>query len=178
MRCGGSADNTESLLTESGHWRNDRWAQVVGALTGHAGLGRVILTSRQVAVRLTGLQVERVDALSTDEALLLVRELPNLQVLGRGEVSDIDKMDARRLARRAIEAAQGHPKLLELPRAKLRSRTGSPRYSRPATKRGRSKVACLTASSPQRRPHARASRPRRRTTGTWSPPGPGRCRAC
>ena len=41
-------DNAESLLAESGQWRDARWGQVVGALTAHRGLGRVILTSRRV----------------------------------------------------------------------------------------------------------------------------------
>jgi hypothetical protein len=41
-------DNAESLLTEAGQWRVDQWSQVVGALTGHHGLGRLILTSRRV----------------------------------------------------------------------------------------------------------------------------------
>ena len=40
-------DNIESLLTESGQWRDTRWAAVVAALTGHGGLGRVVLTSRR-----------------------------------------------------------------------------------------------------------------------------------
>ena len=47
-------DNAESLLTDGGQWRDDRWGQVIGALTGHAGLGRVIVTSRRVAVGLDG----------------------------------------------------------------------------------------------------------------------------
>jgi tetratricopeptide (TPR) repeat protein len=107
-------DNAESLLTDSGAWRDDRWGQVTGALTAHRGLGRVIVTSRRLPSIPDRVQVEAVDVLSAGESLLLVRELPNLQALGRGEVSGIDRMDARRLSRRAVEAAQGHPKLLEL----------------------------------------------------------------
>ena len=134
-------DNAESLLTDSGQWRDDRWSQVVIALTGHTGLGRLILTSRRVPSNLARMQaaprstgvlgsrsqtpltwaavivrfhVEAVDALSADEALLLARDLPNLRKLSRGKVPGIEHHAARRLARRALELAQGHPKLLEL----------------------------------------------------------------
>jgi hypothetical protein len=41
-------DNVESLLTEGGEWRDDRWGQVMGALCAHRGLGRVVVTSRKV----------------------------------------------------------------------------------------------------------------------------------
>ncbi len=107
-------DNIESLLTETSTWRDDRWGQVIGALRAHRGLGRVILTSRRVPADPTGLQVLAVDALTADEALLLIRELPNLQALAQGRIPGIDRLAARRLTRRAVEAAQGHPKLLEL----------------------------------------------------------------
>jgi hypothetical protein len=73
----------------------------------------VILTSRRVPADPAGLRVLPVDALTADEALLLIRKLPNLQALGQGRIPGIDRLAARRLARRAVEAAQGHPKLLE-----------------------------------------------------------------
>ena len=38
-------DNIESLLTAEGKWRDGRWGLLVDALTGHAGLSRVVLTS-------------------------------------------------------------------------------------------------------------------------------------
>jgi hypothetical protein len=41
-------DNLESLLTESGQWRDDRWGKVVTALCAHRGLGRLIVTSRRM----------------------------------------------------------------------------------------------------------------------------------
>jgi hypothetical protein len=107
-------DNAESLLTESGQWRDGSWGRVTGALTGHARLGRLILTSRRVPAGSPGLQVETVDALSADESLLLSRELPNLSALSRGEVPGVEGHIARLLARRALTIAQGHPKLLEL----------------------------------------------------------------
>jgi tetratricopeptide (TPR) repeat protein len=122
-------DNAESLLTESGQWRDERWGQVVTALTGHAGLGRVVVTTRRVPAGLGGVQagpgdarpgvrgkllVEAVDALSADEALLLARELPNLSALKLGKVPGIGPTVSRQLARNAITMARGHPKLLEL----------------------------------------------------------------
>ena len=107
-------DNAESLLTDAGQWRDDNWGRVVGALTGHKGLGRVILTSHRVPARLPGLHVESVDALSADEALLLVRELPHLRALELGQVPGLGARVSGVLARNAIAMAQGHPKLLEL----------------------------------------------------------------
>jgi hypothetical protein len=108
-------DNVESLLSAAGAWRDDLWGLVAGALTGHTGLGRVILTSRRLpAGPLPGLRAEAVDALSADEALLLARELPNLSALKLGAVPGIGPTVSRQLARNAITMAQGHPKLLEL----------------------------------------------------------------
>ena len=108
-------DNIESLLTESGQWRDTRWAAVVAAMTGHGGLGRVVLTSRRRPHDLDGrMRALAVDALSADEALLLGRELPHLSTLMDGNVAGIGPDVARQLAVRVLEAAQGHPKLLEL----------------------------------------------------------------
>jgi hypothetical protein len=108
-------DNLESLLSDSGAWRDERWEQVAGALTARTGLGRVALTSRRVPeTGLAGLCAESVDALSRAEALLLIRELPHLSALGQGKVPGIDLVTSRQLAKRAFELAQGHPKLLEL----------------------------------------------------------------
>jgi CHAT domain-containing protein len=109
-------DNAESLLTETGRWRDDQWGQMIGALTAHRGLGRMIVTSRRtpgssggafaasrasrvagtsdaiarsVSAETSGLRVESVDALSADEALLLARELPHLKKLINGEISGL-----------------------------------------------------------------------------------------
>ncbi len=41
-------DNAESLLSDGGQWRDERWELVVGALSGHRGLGRLLLTSRRI----------------------------------------------------------------------------------------------------------------------------------
>jgi tetratricopeptide (TPR) repeat protein len=108
-------DNAESLLTDGGQWRDDRWGQVMGALTAHRGLGRVIVTSRRVPEKTSGSRrVEPVDALSADEALLLSRELPHLRDLIDGNLPGIDLDTARQLALGVLNVAQGHPKLLEL----------------------------------------------------------------
>jgi tetratricopeptide (TPR) repeat protein len=119
-------DNAESLLSGGGRWRDARWGQVIGALTAHRGLGRVIMTSRHVsrgsgglsprgstAAEASGFRVEAVDALSADEALLLARELSHLQALIQGKIPGLEPHVARRLARRALTVAQGHPLLLE-----------------------------------------------------------------
>ena len=108
-------DNAESLITDDGHWRDERWGGVIDALTAQpAGLGRLILTSRRVPTCIPGLRAEAVGTLSADESLLLARELPNLNALARGESPGIERHVARRLARRTLYIAQGHPKMLEI----------------------------------------------------------------
>ncbi|HEX6933996.1 MAG TPA: hypothetical protein VF162_17775 [Streptosporangiaceae bacterium] len=112
-------DNIESLLTEGGQWRDERWELLIGALTGHGGLSRVVLTTRRRPVRLDArVQAEAVHALSRDEAVLLARELPNLGALIAGPAPGASTtgqaQDGSHLAARVLAAAQGHPKLLEL----------------------------------------------------------------
>ena len=99
---------------------------VIGALCEHAGLGRVILTSRRVPVGVTGLQVEAVDALSADEALLLARELPHLQALtkARSRVSN-----ASRPANSPAVPWKSHREIRRCsksPIVKLQAQNGSP----------------------------------------------------
>ncbi|MGH3800691.1 MAG: hypothetical protein ACRDTD_11245 [Pseudonocardiaceae bacterium] len=99
-------DNLETLLTPDGQWRDLRWVPLIGALTGHKGSSRVILTSRIVP---TGLNpdtvlIRPVHSLSRDESLWLVRRLPNLRAL----------LHTVALGRCVLTLAQGHPKLLEL----------------------------------------------------------------
>ncbi|MFT7834935.1 CHAT domain-containing protein [Saccharothrix sp. BKS2] len=99
-------DNCESLLTGDGRWRDESWGLLVGALLGHGGLSRVVLTSRRRFVDVPGaVVVEGVHALSLRESVLLAREWPNLRRL-----VDSDQ----ELAARALRVVQGHPKLLEL----------------------------------------------------------------
>jgi tetratricopeptide (TPR) repeat protein len=108
-------DNAESLLTGPGRWRDRRWAAAIAALTRHSGPSRLLLTSR---VRPEGLpprvRTEQVDVLSLSEAVLLARELPRLRALMDGKAAGMAAAAARTLARRVLEHAQGHPKLLEL----------------------------------------------------------------
>jgi CHAT domain len=107
-------DNLESLLSASGQWRDERWGMLIDALLKPGGLSRVILTSR---IRPAGLpdsvEVISVHALPLDEALLLVRELPNFRKLLDGKASGISLDAGRLLVRRTLRLVQGHPKLIE-----------------------------------------------------------------
>jgi hypothetical protein len=107
-------DNAESLLTSAGEWRDERWGRVIGALTGHAGPGRLIVTSGTVPAAVAGLATEAVDALEEDESLLLAGELPGLRALIRGEFPDIGREAGRRRVLGALGAARGNPLLLEI----------------------------------------------------------------
>ncbi|HEX5346076.1 MAG TPA: hypothetical protein VFW64_03080 [Pseudonocardiaceae bacterium] len=99
-------DNLETLLTPDGHWRDRRWVPLIGALTGHQGPSRVILTSRTVPAGLNPdtVLIRPVHALSRDESLWLVGELPHLRAL----------LHTVALGRCVLTLAQGHPQLLEL----------------------------------------------------------------
>lgn len=108
-------DNVETTLTEQGRWRDRRWAEATAALTGHSGPSKLVLTSRVRPHELDArVRAEQVDALSSAESVLLARELPHLRALMGGKASGMTAADARALARRMLECAQGHPKLLEL----------------------------------------------------------------
>jgi hypothetical protein len=111
-------DNLETLLTPEGGWRDLRWGPLIGALTGHDGESRVILTSRTLPAGLDPNRVltRPVHALSRDESVLLARELPNLRALLHQEsepVRGVGMADPA-LGRRVLTLVQGHPKLLEL----------------------------------------------------------------
>ena len=99
-------DNVDTLLTPEGQWRDLRWAPLIGALTGHQGASRVILTSRIVPAGLNTARVlvQPVHALSRKESLWLVRRLPQLHAL----------LHTGALGRTVLTVAQGHPTLLEL----------------------------------------------------------------
>ena len=98
-------DNLETLLTPDGQWRDPRWALLIGALIGHTGPSRVIITSRVVPAGLDAhmVLIRPVPALSRDESLLLVAELPTLRAL----------LHSVALARCLLTLTQGHPQLLE-----------------------------------------------------------------
>jgi AAA ATPase-like protein/CHAT domain-containing protein len=108
-------DNAESLLTPEGGWRDPGYQLLLGALTGHSGLSRVVVTSR-VPVRGLGdrVRAESLHALSRDEAVLLARELPRLRALMDGTAPGVGQDAGRALAARVLAMAQGHPRLLEL----------------------------------------------------------------
>ncbi|GAB2589633.1 CHAT domain-containing protein [Microlunatus antarcticus] len=110
-------DNIESLLTADASWRDARWSQLISALTSHAGLSRVVFTTRRVPTNLN-LRVRSypVHALSLEESALLARELPHLRQLIDGTSSEagVSAAAGRNLAARALRLMQGHPKLVEL----------------------------------------------------------------
>jgi tetratricopeptide (TPR) repeat protein len=107
-------DNLESLLSDSGQWRDERWGMLIDALLKPGGLSRVILTSRiRPAGRPASIETIPVHALPLDEALLLVRELPNFRRLLDGKAAGIAPDAGRQLVRRALRLVQGHPKLIE-----------------------------------------------------------------
>jgi tetratricopeptide (TPR) repeat protein len=115
-------DNAESLLTSGGQWRDDRWGQVVAALTGHQGLGRVVITTRRVPAGLDPrMIVIAIDALSLDESVTLAREFPNLRAMLHADVGTAPDMAIgpgqvdtdRERVRRTLRVVQGHPKLME-----------------------------------------------------------------
>ncbi|MFO1432111.1 MAG: CHAT domain-containing protein [Candidatus Competibacteraceae bacterium] len=113
-------DNLESLLRPEGQWRDERWGKLLAALLNHRGFSRVILTSRIRPV-IPGLYANAVlelpiHALSLDEAALLIRQLPNLGRLLRGEgVTDGRQREhQRQVVLEALRLVQGHPKLLDL----------------------------------------------------------------
>jgi hypothetical protein len=108
-------DNLESLLTETGQWRDPRWGLLIEAMLTPGGLSRTLLTSRiRPAVLPPSTEVIAVHALPRDEALLLVRELPNLRRLLDGAAPPLSPEQGRQLVRRVLRLVQGHPKLIEL----------------------------------------------------------------
>jgi tetratricopeptide (TPR) repeat protein len=108
-------DNLESLLTDSGHWRDERWRLLVDALLRPVGFSRAVLTSRIRPADLSdSIEVVAVHALPLDEALLLLRELPNLRSLLDGKAPDTSLAAGREMVRQTLRLVQGHPKLIEL----------------------------------------------------------------
>jgi hypothetical protein len=105
-------DNLESVLTEGGQWRDERWGLLMNALLKPGGLSRLVLTSRTRPADLpASAEVIAVHALPLNEAVLLMRELPNLRNLLDGSQAD------RELVRRTLRLMQGHPKLIQLAEA-------------------------------------------------------------
>ncbi len=103
-------DNLESWLTESGAWRDAKFGALVETLLAHNGLSRVILTARVLPnslARNPRLLREAIHALSLSESVLFARELPHLRGM-------FETDDGRAQLTRVLNAAQGHPKLLDL----------------------------------------------------------------
>ena len=171
-------DNAESLLTESGQWRDDRWGQVIGALTAHtAGLGRVIAdqppacpprrATPPAAGRGGGRAVGRRGAAAGPRAPAPARA--HLRRPARPRPGGVTAARARRAERRpgAPEAAGARRRAGRAPGPARRARGGR----RPGVAgAGRPAGRVLRRSAARPRTPAR----RRRTTGTCSPPGPGR----
>ncbi len=111
-------DNVESLLRSDGQWRDPRWEKFIGTLLGHNGLSRTILTSRRVPANCPALALP-IHALTRDEAVLLARQLPNLNALlnGANATDDAQRAQHRQLVAQTLRVVQGHPKLLELAEA-------------------------------------------------------------
>ncbi len=108
-------DNAESLLSADGRWRDDRFALLIDALTGHGGLSRLVITSRRRPAMLPdSMLVEAVHALSLRESVLLARELPHLAALIDGTAPGLTADRAREVAAGVLSVVQGHPKLIEL----------------------------------------------------------------
>jgi NB-ARC domain len=108
-------DNIDCLLTPEGHWRDQHWKLVFDVLTTHTGFSRVLMTSRRVPVGLDP-RVHKIPVLPFRHhaSILIAREFGALRALLDGTAPGVTQHDARQLARRILDAAQGHPKLLEL----------------------------------------------------------------
>jgi tetratricopeptide (TPR) repeat protein len=119
-------DNMETLLSPDGEWLDPRWGLLIGALTGHGGESRLVMTSQIAPAGLDSADAALpVHALSLDESAALARELPHLRGLlhadegpdgGEGPVRGVVAPDIeadRERLRRVLRVVQGHPKLLE-----------------------------------------------------------------
>ncbi len=108
-------DNLESLLTDAGVWRDERWGLLLQALTARRGLSRVALTSRVKPAELAAaVDVIPIHALPRNEALLAARERPHLRRLMDGSAPGISPAEGRLAVWRVLRLVQGHPKLIEL----------------------------------------------------------------
>ena len=95
-------DNLETLMTPDGQWRDERWGFLIDALLTPGGLSRLVLTSRIRPAKLPpSTEIVPVHALPRDEALLLVRELPNLRKLLDGTSGGLTEAAGRDLVRPA-----------------------------------------------------------------------------
>jgi CHAT domain len=78
-------DGIDGLLDPRGGWRDSWWKAVIGALLGHTGYSRVVLTARRVPPGLAGqVHVETLAPLTPRESVLLARQLPTLGAYLKG----------------------------------------------------------------------------------------------
>ncbi|HXW24974.1 MAG TPA: CHAT domain-containing protein [Xanthobacteraceae bacterium] len=107
-------DNLESLLTSTRQWRDERWGLLIDALLMPGGLSRAVLTSRIRPADLPeSIEIVALHALPLDEAVLLMRELPNFRRLLDGTAPGVSVTAGRGLLHRTLRLVQGHPKLIE-----------------------------------------------------------------
>ncbi|MDB5070255.1 MAG: hypothetical protein JWM87_1366 [Candidatus Eremiobacteraeota bacterium] len=106
-------DGVERLLTPAREWRDHRWSIVISAICASGGLSRLVLTSR-ARPRDFGvpLRVVQVNALTVEEELVLVDELPNLDRLARNTSDEWHDNDGS-LVYQVTRIAQGHPWVLQ-----------------------------------------------------------------
>jgi hypothetical protein len=108
-------DNAPSPMNAAGQWQPEPWGQIIAAVGGHNGVGKVVLTSRRrPSAPGLRLQTEALGGLSQDEALVLLSELPQLRRMVYDRVEGLTPSAARDLALKVLEFAQGHPRILEL----------------------------------------------------------------
>ncbi len=107
-------DNATPLLSDAGSWRDDDMRLLVNALTGHAGLSRVIVTTRRPIPGLAASRVlsERLEPLTHIEAVLLARDFPGLAGLLDGHAPPLTEAQALGLSARLVKAARARPGLL------------------------------------------------------------------
>jgi hypothetical protein len=103
-------DNVDTLLTETGQWRDERWELFAHALTAHDGPARAVITAHRPPAGLpAAVAVECVPALSLAETVLLTWQWTSLR-----ELVAAANDETRALITGVLAAAQGHPALLEL----------------------------------------------------------------
>jgi CHAT domain-containing protein/AAA ATPase-like protein len=107
-------DDATPLLSAAGSWRDDDMRLLVEALAGHAGLSRVIITTRRPVAGLTapGMIAEPLPPLTDAESMVLAWDLPGLAGLLDGHAPPLAEQQARGLAARVLTVSRGNPEML------------------------------------------------------------------
>lgn len=114
-------------------WQDERWGYVINALLQHENNSRVIITSQfelpcdtsaypapsSCSHFFDELYEVVMNPLSLDESILLARQLPNLRALSEAPADSRDL----ELFREVLNAAKGHPRLLDLANAAIKQGT-------------------------------------------------------